>query len=65
MKMTMKQFYARALQEQREWIEEHGATLVGYIERYGSMSDPNHYGNGGEAIYAADRAELKRLEDRV
>jgi hypothetical protein len=31
MKLTMKQFYVRALREQREWIDEHGATLVGYM----------------------------------
>ena len=52
----------RAIGEQQNWIEEHGSTLPGYVERYGSADDPQHYGNGGEAIYEADVAELRRLE---
>jgi hypothetical protein len=43
------------------WVYEHGGTLAGYIQRYGSKDDPEHYGEGGEAIYAADIAELNRL----
>ena len=48
----------------KKWLEDHGGDLAGYIERYGSKDDPNHYGNGGEAIFAADLAELKRLEEK-
>jgi hypothetical protein len=44
--------------EQQRWIREHGGDLAGYVRRYGSESEPNHYGNGGEAIYAADAARL-------
>lgn len=51
----------RLIREQRRWIEEHGGTLSGYIARYGSASEPRHYGDGGEAIYAADTAALARL----
>jgi hypothetical protein len=39
-----------------------GGTLAGYIERYGSLGDPDHYGDGGEAIYAADLAAVRRWE---
>ncbi len=47
--------------EQRRWIEEHGGNLSGYIARYGSAQDENHYGDGGELIYAADKAALEKL----
>jgi len=47
---------------QQRWIEEHGGSLTGYIARYGSRDDPGHYGNGGEAIFEADMAELTRRE---
>ena len=53
---------ARWIADQRQWIETHGATLSGYVARYGSAEDPEKYGDGGEAIYAADLAELRRLE---
>ncbi len=47
-----KQFAAVAAQAQ--WMQEHGSTIVGYVMRYGAASEPNHYGDGGEAIFAAD-----------
>lgn len=53
----------RLIREQRRWVEEHGGSLSGYIARYGSASEPRHYGDGGEAIYAADSAALQRLEE--
>lgn len=43
------------------WIREHGRTLGGYVARYGSVSDDVHYGNGGEAIYEADKNYLAGL----
>jgi hypothetical protein len=46
------------LHTEEEWMAEHGGTLAAYIERYGSKDDPEHYGDGGEAIYAADKAKL-------
>jgi hypothetical protein len=54
-----------AIADQQEWIEDHGGDLGGYIERYGSFSDEKHYGNGGEAIYAADQVRLATLVIRA
>ena len=61
---------ASEIEGQRAWIEEHGATLAGYVQRYGSPARPDfvrfpdgYYGSGGEAIYAADTAALYALED--
>lgn len=52
---------ATAIIEQREWIEGHGETLAGYILNYGSHFDAEHYGDGGEYIYAADLAVLNAM----
>jgi hypothetical protein len=52
---------AAQIAEQDKWIEQCGGTLQGYIARYGSASEPGHYGDGGEAIYAADMGTLQRL----
>ena len=41
--------------QQRRWIAEHGGDRAGYIARYGDAGD------GGEAIYEADAAELHKL----
>ena len=71
--MTPKQlqdqqvYLARRIAQQRRWIEEHGDTLTGYIARYGSIAQRgdgihNVLGDGGEAIYRADWAELDKLE---
>lgn len=54
-----------ALEDQREWVVEHGGNLAGYVARYGSKEDPEHYGDGGEAIYEADKAALDRAQARV
>lgn len=48
------------LLDQVDWISDHGWTLEGYIARYGAREDPARYGEGGEAIYEADIAELAR-----
>lgn len=54
--------------EQQRWVEDHGSDLDGYVARYGTPRAPDFerwpdgfYGNGGEAIYSADLAELERL----
>ena len=47
--------------DERKWIKECGETLAGYIARYGSKDDAEHYGDGGEAIYKADTDALARL----
>lgn len=50
------------VREQKQWIEDHGGDLAGYIKRYGSKDDAEHYGDGGEAIYKADTDALARYE---
>lgn len=50
------------LDEQAKWIEQHGGSLPAYVQRYGSIDDAEHYGNGGEAIYAADVGEYRKLQ---
>jgi len=52
---------ARYRNEQK-WMEEHGGNEGTYILRYGSKHDAEHYGDGGEAIYAADKAALDKAE---
>lgn len=49
------------IDEQRQWMERCGGTRAGYILNYGFDSDPNKYGDGGNAIYDADRSQLERL----
>lgn len=53
----------RLIAEQKAWIEQCGGDLIGYIKRYGSNRDEDFFGSGGEAIYAADIAQLARLEE--
>lgn len=61
--MTRKSdFFKGQVTNQRKWIDEHGGCQAAYVERYGSADDPNHYGNGGEAIWTADMAALRDYE---
>ena len=54
------------INEQREWIEQCGGSLLGYLRRYGDASkDKNFYGNGGRAIYDADTNALRKLEEEL
>ena len=54
------------INEQREWIEQCGGSLLGYLRRYGDASkDKNFYGNGGRAIYDADTNALHKLEEEL
>jgi hypothetical protein len=53
-----------AMAEQEDWIRDHGGDLAGYVKRYGSKDDPNHFGDGGEAIFEADVAAFVRLQNR-
>lgn len=46
---------------QRQWIADHGSDLDGYVARYGAADSEIRHGDGGEAIFAADQAELSRL----
>lgn len=58
MKSSFKDRARMRFASQVRWIVEHGSTLEGYVARYGSREDPDHYGSGGEAIYAADLKAL-------
>ena len=54
------------INEQREWIEQCGETLLGYLRRYGDATkDKNFYGNGGRAIHKADTDTLHKLEEEL
>lgn len=57
----MKYPISQQIADQARWINDHGGTLTGYVVRYGSKDDPNHYGDGGEAIYKADSEALADL----
>ena len=49
-----------ALVRQYKWFDDRGGCKAAYVERYGSVDDPDHYGDGGEAIYEADVAALRQ-----
>ena len=51
---TKLQNAERLIDEQMQWIAEHGGDLEGYVKIYGSRDDPEPYGDGGEKIYEAD-----------
>jgi hypothetical protein len=53
------------LHAQEEWMAQHGGDLHGYVKRYGSGMDPEHFGDGGELIYEADYQHLERLRRAV
>lgn len=65
MKESRRDFYRRMIAEQQQWITEHGGTEFGYIQRYGSKDDPEHYGDGGELIYRADFNALRSFEQAL
>lgn len=60
-------YLKQKIAEQRRWIEEHGHDRMGYVARYGSSSAPveERRGDGGERIYEADLAELRKLEQEL
>ena len=49
------EFWIKARDFQRKWFAGHGSSLYAYVERFGSVDDKEYYGNGGEAIYKADK----------
>ena len=59
--MTKKdaQFWMRYRDRQRKWVDDHGCNRAGYVARYGG------YGNGGSAIFDADKAELDNAEKKA
>jgi hypothetical protein len=58
-----KTIVGEILEDQKQWIVDHGIDEAGYVARYGSKNDPEHSGEGGEDIYKADMATLRRIED--
>lgn len=62
---SVRELYARLVQEQREWIRLNGGTLLGYVAKYGSIEDEHHTGNGAEAIYKADTNALAQYEAQL
>jgi hypothetical protein len=63
-RMTRKdaRFWVRKADDERKWLETHGGCLSAYVERYGAATDPEKYGDGGEAIYAADKNAVAHAE---
>jgi len=51
--------------QQRRWIMQCGATRSGYRQRYGIAGVGEWTGDGGDAIYNADIAELARLQEAL
>ena len=58
-RLSRAQRLAKQISEQQQWIASRGGNILGYITRYGSKDDANHYGDGGEAIYKADTDALR------
>ena len=55
-------FWIKERDSQRRWFADHGCNLWAYVERYGSADDEEYYGEGGEAIYKADKNALDLAE---
>jgi hypothetical protein len=53
------------LEEQTTNIARCGATLAGYIAKYGEKGEERCLGEGGRAIYEADQNALRMLLDRM
>lgn len=54
------------IKEQKDWIQQCGGSLLGYLQRYGDASkDKTFYGGGGRAIYKADTDALHKLEEEL
>jgi len=55
----------RRVDQQLRLMGRRGGDQAGYVGRYGSIFDLIHYGEGGEAAYEADRAELAAREQEL
>lgn len=51
-----------AVAKQLLWMAERGDSVAGYVRFYGSVNEADHVGDGGEAIYEADRQRLQGLQ---
>jgi hypothetical protein len=65
--VTTKQRAVELAAGQRRWIETHGRDEAGYVARYGDSNAPeeSRYGDGGQAIYAADMDVLVVFEKEL
>tara|TARA_R100001086_G_scaffold73533_1_gene35380 strand:+ start:826 stop:1038 length:213 start_codon:yes stop_codon:yes gene_type:complete len=50
------QYWIKHRDNERKWFADHGGSRSAYIQRY------HDYGNGGDAIYNADKEALDRAE---
>ena len=67
-KITKSEHLAQEIVDQERWLIDRGASREGYVEYYGSRNDPEHYGEGGEAIFLADvecYAKLQALYQKM
>lgn len=64
-KLSRAEQLRRELEDLKKFMQDRGNSEQGYIRYYGSIDEPNHYGDGGEAIWAADKAALDELEALV
>jgi hypothetical protein len=64
MNNKIAKFWIKQRDSQRKWFQDHGGCLSAYVERYGSADNPDYYGNGGEAIYKADKDALDDAEKK-
>lgn len=64
-KESKLELLTRLVSEQEQFINRNGATLAGYVERYGTPGDPRCTGDGGEAIYRADMRALNNLRAKL
>ena len=58
-------FWIKERDSQRKWFANHGGNLAAYVERYGSIGDEEYYGQGGEAIFKADKGAFDLAEKKV
>jgi hypothetical protein len=58
---TTDQMIVTELKTHLRRIDDRGGSLAGYCLRYGSKDDPDHHGDCGETIYAADIGQLHKL----
>lgn len=61
--MKPQDLYRKLLQEQLQWLQDHGGDRAGYIANYHGK-----YGRtieNAEAIYNADLQELHRIQEKL
>lgn len=64
-KETKVQLWTRLIEDQVQWIQKCGGSLAGYVARYGTATDPDRCGDGGEAIYRADMNYFEELTQNL